>query len=313
MGWLWTVALVYLLYRLAITGRLPNALWPMHVICWGLPVLLALLTLVFSKYTQNVKSYDVCVENTESATEIYHGVAYYGLLSLCFVIMVLLFLKIYLLQWSKDPNVLSTSFTVAKSALQWYPTLMIFFWVPHAVTSIYYHESEVYFICLNIKIAHGLATAAVFIAQSRETRRLWHQHVLSVYLPANLLTFVSSHCCCCNRKLQFGDGDSNSRMNSTEHSSVHSVDLDTILDHSLILDPADLLAAATSVKNMQNPILHFQQQHQRPNRETNSSYKGSISLHETNRVSSSVQQSPARSGNVGDEEDVSFQSIRLSG
>lgn len=188
IDWLWTVTLVYLLFNLSRHGKLPETLWPIHCVCWLLPVILALLSLSVSNYTRPYSGIGICVENNTKEAMLYHAVTYYGLLYCCILIMITFFILIFLQQQRKDPNVTSTAFSVAKSALQWYPAAFLVFWLPHSLSTLLGFSGRrgeiVYKIFLIWKVLHGLSTSIIFFAQSSETRNLWWTNTVLRVFPS---------------------------------------------------------------------------------------------------------------------------------
>lgn len=181
MEWMWTVALIYLLYSLAVRGKVPTTLWPIHLLCWGVPLTLALMSLAFGPYSTGEQPTEVCSIGNGQASIIYHAVSYYGLLILCVLALIYFYFKIYYHEYfQNDVKVATTSFAVAKNATQFYALLLIIFWIPHTVTAAAYHLDLLYNIFLVWKILHGLATAVVFFVQSQESRRLWKSLVFGV-------------------------------------------------------------------------------------------------------------------------------------
>jgi hypothetical protein len=179
--WLWTVILVYFLYTLAVTGEVPKSTWKFHLLSWTLPVILALCALFTSKYTHSGQVADVCSINTTHAATIYHIVVFYGLLIICFAVMLFLFLS---LCWHEfylhDIKTDSITLGVAKRALVIYPCLMFFFWLPHGISatiSLKQDARNVYDVLLMWKTLHGLAVALVFFGQSEEARRVWYHFI----------------------------------------------------------------------------------------------------------------------------------------
>lgn len=219
MEWLWTVTLVYLLYRLAVTGKIVHNLALVHLVCWGIPISLALLQLCFSNYAADSDKGEVCTYHINARAYYYHNISYYGLFFGSLLGMLVIFMKIYWMEISKSANVTSPPFQVAKSALQWYPTILVIFWVPHAVVAVspYDNYGDLYGYLLVWKVCHGLATSIVFFAQSRESRKLWY---------GALFARTFSEGCCC-----IAESERNRLLREMSNSSI--IDVDSILDLDL--------------------------------------------------------------------------------
>jgi hypothetical protein len=178
MSWLWTLALAYLLYFLATENRFPSEKFVLsiNVVCWGLPVFLTALSTTCTIYgysTFGIYPYEVCIFRKETDAVIYHGIFYYGLLVLCWVLMVMMKRRLIKLQAAS----LSPSYQIARTSLSLYPPALIVCWFPHCIlflVGFVYHERYgFYFMSDVLKLSHGVVTAAIFFYKSPEARRLW--------------------------------------------------------------------------------------------------------------------------------------------
>lgn len=182
MGWMWTVVLVYFLYLLGARGEIPRNLNTQHAACWSIPVVVALSTRIFTKYS-GPHGADVCSVNTTPLPVAYHIISYFGLLLVCLVVIAAYFLKLHWLYRAEDPNVSSVAFRKAKATLQLYPLVMVIFWLPHLVTEFllllgfakYAWFLGIYYIFVILKELHGTAAALIFFVKSREARLLWYE------------------------------------------------------------------------------------------------------------------------------------------
>lgn len=189
ISWLWTLAVVYSLHYMAHYSRTPDngSMRKLHVICWGIPIVLTCISLGFTKIGREdtYPVFEVCNYYGGLAAEVYHILAYYGLLLLIFGIMVYLQRNIILLEKSNDPRIFVATYTIAKMSLSFYPTLLIICWLPHGIVAIveYFDPStnspykEAYFVTDMLKILHGLFTAITLFSRSAESRRSWY-HLL---------------------------------------------------------------------------------------------------------------------------------------
>jgi hypothetical protein len=183
MSWLWTLTLVYLLYKLAKGQSLPSNLRYYHIFNWGFPLIQSLSMLIFTSYERvgEEADYEVCLFHVNIASATLHAITYYGLFFVVVIIMLVLKWKIIQLERSNDTRVFNPTYLMAKMSLSLYPTALIVCWLPHALltvtiflfTSIENIYLMLYFIALQLKILHGFATALIFWYKSRETRRLW--------------------------------------------------------------------------------------------------------------------------------------------
>lgn len=184
MSWLWTLVLVYFLYSLATSGKVPQNMLMIHSICWGLPLLLFLLSLSVGKLgtTSSYYDFEVCSEYGGIAELVYHSITYYGLLFFCFLAMLVMFVRIKEHEKVGDVRVFQPTYILAKSSLRLYPTALVVCWVPHAITVFLTHEFDssndmftTFFVVADVlKILHGLVTAGIFFYKSSEARRSWY-------------------------------------------------------------------------------------------------------------------------------------------
>ena len=185
ISWLWTTVLVYFLYCLATTGKVPTDLNAIHALCWGLPIVLTLISLGFSKLGREDYYYDfqVCSEYGGVAHSVYHGITYYGLLIGTFLVMIWMKYRILAVEKVGDARVFQPTYVIAKSSLRLYPSALFICWVPHMLIVFiqYVHSIEgdaflvIYVIAEMLKIFHGFATSCIFFYKSAEARKLWYK------------------------------------------------------------------------------------------------------------------------------------------
>lgn len=188
MSWLWTTILVFFLYKLAITGKVPPNIEAIHALCWGLPNVLSLISLGFSSLGRESYYYDfeVCSEYGGTAHSIYHDVTYYGLLILNFSLMIAMFRRILMEEKNGDARIRQPTYIIAKSSLQLYPLALAICWIPHMVTSFAATSSDsdvpsfrfIYMLAEALKIFHGSIAAMIFFYKSEDARRLWIKFIL---------------------------------------------------------------------------------------------------------------------------------------
>lgn len=159
-----------------------------HILCWGLPNLLTLISLGFSHLGAASYFYDfeVCSEFGGLAHTIYHDVTYYGLLLLIFCLMVAMFRRILAEEKIGDARVLQPTYLIAKSSLQLYPLSLAICWIPHMVIGFAATGSDsndvsfkiIFIIAEFLKIFHGSVAAAIFFYKSADARRRWSNLLL---------------------------------------------------------------------------------------------------------------------------------------
>jgi hypothetical protein len=188
--WMWTTTLIYFLYSLSVKGYVPYRLWLYHLLCWGVPVVLALCSLSFGNLRAPDNIYEVCVIPIEVAPVAYHVVTYYGLFYVCLITMVVLLvrLRVHMIHNPPDTPAKQRAFKVTIDAARWYSWILFVFWLPHNVTSVSTrgYSSHTYDILLMWKVLHGTATAVVFFVQSREARKLWRHYFRAKFCDPSL-------------------------------------------------------------------------------------------------------------------------------
>lgn len=184
VSWLWTTVLMYFLYSLALTGKLPLSLPIFHSICWLVPLVFTLLNLTTNTYgrSDDYPTYEVCVldGNFKDGT-IWHITTYDCLWLFCIIVMGYMYFRILCLR-SSDLAISVEKFKLATKTLGKYPIALFLFWLPH-MGSVFllrllnsrYNAVEFYVASLVVKILHGVATAMIFFFDSPEARHLWYE------------------------------------------------------------------------------------------------------------------------------------------
>lgn len=186
ISWLWTTVLVYFLYCLATTGRVPTNITLIHAFCWGLPLGFSLISLGFSTLGRESYYYDfqVCSEYGGMVHSAYHGLTYYGLLLGSFLAMIWMRRGILAVEKVGDARIFQPTYVIAKSSLRLYPLALFVCWLPHMILVFIQYDHEVggdvftvvYVIAEMLKILHGLVTAVIFFHKSSEARKLWYKY-----------------------------------------------------------------------------------------------------------------------------------------
>lgn len=178
-SWLWTTILVYFLYALAITGKVPLSETAVHLICWGLPMITTLLVLTTNNFTRFDINDDneVCtIGGDETSAFIWRVINYYGLFVLCVVIMISLFITIIRIRKEGTSAVSVGILNLAIESLQLYPLAMLISWTPEFISFIIEFDEEnalLFHIAVLLKISNGLLTSIIFFSKSEHARMLW--------------------------------------------------------------------------------------------------------------------------------------------
>ena len=138
MEWLWTFALVYLLYELAVYGRVPKSIAHIHILCTVFPVLIATLQFLFGPIEPNLDRSEVCTMSLSSDSALlYHMITYYGLFVFSLLGMAVLYWRMVVFQAAHPPEnaIQRSTRAVSQIALSTYPPLMVIFWIPHILVA----------------------------------------------------------------------------------------------------------------------------------------------------------------------------------
>lgn len=178
-SWLWTTILVYFLYALATTGRVPLSEASVHLICWGLPMITALLVLTTNNFTRFDVNDDneVCtIGGDKTSAFIWHVINYYGLFLVCVVIMVCLFIAVIRIRKEGSSAVSEGILNLAIESLQLYPLAMLISWTPEFISFIIEFDKVnplLFHIAVLLKISNGFFTSIIFFSKSVHARKLW--------------------------------------------------------------------------------------------------------------------------------------------
>lgn len=196
-SWLWSTLLVYFLFCIARTGKLPLSMTKIILICFGIPLVFGLLELTFAKYEReddDFPSYQTCqISLNNEVNYAYHAVTFYGIWWCCLFGMLYMNTQIVKVLREKDAMYLQT-LQLAYESLQIYPRLMLIFWLPHFFAVLLSHSlSEeqqrskgiglFLFITVVLAVLHGPATAVTFFSKSGEARKKWY-YFFTLDLPS---------------------------------------------------------------------------------------------------------------------------------
>ncbi len=185
VSWMWTTMMMYFLYSLASSGKLPLSKFFIHLLCWGLPLLFTLLNLTTNRFGSNYATgenseYEVCtLSGNDFTAEMWHFTTYYGLWMFCVVVMGVLYWRIRVVQ-SDEQRAKFPAFQMSMVALKLYPVAMVVCWLPHVVAVYFTYLFpdipdlyQIYFVADSLKITHGFVTAVIFFYKSAEARVRW--------------------------------------------------------------------------------------------------------------------------------------------
>lgn len=179
VSWMWTTILVYFLYGLATEGKVPLSEVSVHVLCWGVPLVSALLVLTtntYSRFDQNDDNEVCTIGGNETSAFVWRIFIYYGLLFVCVLTMLSMYLRVIRIQTTGRSAVSEGMLTLAMESLQLYPLAMTVSWLPEFVTFFLQfedHNDLALHISSIIKLSNGIFLAIIFFSKSQHARHLW--------------------------------------------------------------------------------------------------------------------------------------------
>ena len=139
----WSLALARILYYIVVYNKLVRVNLTVHIICWGLSILLTVLPLINSRYGTDSPSGGWCffVESQNSlfwTVEFWEWFGFYGwlcagiiILFTCYVVIVLFLRKrrVQVLHSATTPRIVDTIEDIVFRKLFMYPAILIVSWI----------------------------------------------------------------------------------------------------------------------------------------------------------------------------------------
>ena len=184
-SWFWTTCLSYCMYSIIRSGHSQIKDVYLHVLCWGLPLLLSLLPLVDATYGTDSSGTQWCLitSNERSSyytTEMWSYLAYFGWLILCIFLMSFWYLRVRR-QIRGKSDALSTLVRTTYQRVSWYPVVMISCWSLNFVTIEFtaHVSNNLAGLSMLCGVSYGTLTALVFFIKSEEARGRWYEFFAS--------------------------------------------------------------------------------------------------------------------------------------
>lgn len=182
-SWFWTTSLSYSVYSIVINGRFKFNMTVAYIICWGVPLLLALLPLTTSVYGAPAVDYQWCVllpkpNSPDWAVVFWSYVSFFGWLFLCIALMILWGVLVFRrLVWQKSALTMVVKQTYERVWL--YPVMMIVCWSLNYFIIEFSETNTPLTVSLSMifGICNGILAAIVFFAKNREIRHKWNQYL----------------------------------------------------------------------------------------------------------------------------------------
>ena len=181
-SWLWTVMLVYQLRTLIILKSLHISMSWIHVICWGIPLILSLLPLSTNPYGMDDFSNGnlTCDLSGSASTKlIWLDLCSTAAALMCFILMAIWSVEIYLHFRQAEDAAREMSFL---SIMKLYPLALLITWLPRCLQALLVtvklipsnsstvHSASYFFI---ISSQYGTLSALIYFSHSPASRLLW--------------------------------------------------------------------------------------------------------------------------------------------
>lgn len=195
-SWLFTVSLVFQLYSLLITKQVWLKLKGIHLICWGLSILITLLPLSTNKFggIEKLNGLAHCTLSGDTDARHTWSMIYYSILLICVIILSYL---TYLIQIFINSNEIlmknKSALMIAKTTLL-YTMNMFICWIPLLLCSIIglfnrdfifnsYYYAFLQF-SINVSTQNGTILAIIFYKYSPQVTEKYRQYFKYIFEPA---------------------------------------------------------------------------------------------------------------------------------
>jgi hypothetical protein len=186
-SWFWTTALSYVTYCIIVHGNfLISDVW-LHLFCWGVPLLLALIPFINATYgSLNQVHVQWCLIINDASSPAYAStlwsyLSYFGWLFLCCGLMIFWTVRVH---WMlhKRKDTLSAAVVKTYDRVAWYPVAMAAFWILNFICNDLPRDENnlVAGLSMLTGVSYGTATAVIFWYKSEECRRRWMELLFPV-------------------------------------------------------------------------------------------------------------------------------------
>lgn len=179
-SWFWTTSLSYVTYCIIMKGRCLLSDIQMHILCWGTPLLLAMLPFSNATYGNNINnSVQWCLiidaSNSPQNADVYWSyISYFIWLFLTAFFMLYWAIRVRLTLLHRR-DTLSNAVLTMYDRVVWYPFTMIAFWSLNYICIDVPQFQNNLFAGLSMLsgVSYGTATAFIFWWKSEECRARW--------------------------------------------------------------------------------------------------------------------------------------------
>lgn len=183
-SWFWTTALSYSLYSIIRFGKVRYKQYQVHLVCWGLPVILAIIPLSTERYGSSSVDLQWCVfvGKSNGWTLFWSYASFFGWMFLCIVLMLTWHYHIHITMAYRSESLTEiVRNTYRKVSL--YPVAMIMCWTLNYLSiSIIPAEHDPHLLValsMLFAISYGIVTSCIFMAKSEEAQRRWYDLLFS--------------------------------------------------------------------------------------------------------------------------------------
>ena len=205
-SWFWTAALVYQLRCVAIHNKIWLRVRYLHMLCWTIPLILALAPLSTNTYGQDdyLEGSSVCNVGGNSLKAYNWSLGDTGSeFLLCFVLMMFHVIEIGLF-FRKNKELISDSKKSLFCATRLYPLGMLVAWLPFTIVEFYYssgnYKWRAWELVQLLSTQYGTFLGLIYFVYSKQARDIW------IGYPRRLLFRIVG---------KTGDEESNSFINNS--------------------------------------------------------------------------------------------------
>ena len=198
-SWLWTLALVYQLRCMIIYKKVFIKIHHLHMICWSISILIALLPLSTSSYGLNDYLSGDITCFLKGHNHIYWLVGLYFpilLISITSMITCIISIWYYIKSNATIDNDLKREKVLFQS-LYWYPIALIVFWIADVIVVWFFITNVsknilVLEVSVLITTQYGTICAIIFFTGSKLVRQKWYEVVFKPIINRNISTESST-------------------------------------------------------------------------------------------------------------------------
>ncbi len=223
-SWLWTTVLSYSIYSLMKYEKIYHSERATHILCWGLPLLLAVIPIANFDYGAPSPDYQWCYLTSRGAHpdwafDFWSYASFFGWFFLC-VLLMITWTILVLVRLVYLKSVLSTLVHKTYSKVWLYPVVMVVCWaLNYAIIVNFSTNSSAWLVGMSmiLGISNGMISAVVFICKSDEARQRWYFY----FYPSMLVDDAFENCR--NTVILEDFAVDETDFVSTEHSTTSSI------------------------------------------------------------------------------------------